>query len=62
MKNTALMFTGLDLKFLDLFDKNIVVFQLRIFYFRSLTIIRETLNNSRDFIIYLWRTLSKAFL
>ena len=56
------MFTGLDLKFLDLFDKNIVVFQLRIFYFRSLTIIRETLNNSRDFIIYLWRTLSKAFL
>ena len=55
------MSTRLDLTFPDLCDKNSVVFQLRIFYFRNLTI-GDLLNNSRDFIIQLRGTLSKIFL
>ena len=50
------MSTGLDLRSPDLRDKNRVVFQLHIFDLRKLTIIGDTLNNSRDFIIQLWGT------
>lgn len=42
----CLMYTGLDLKFSDLCNKNSVVFQLR-----KLNIIGDTLNNSKYFII-----------
>ena len=47
------MSTGFDLKFPDLCDKNSIVFQLGIFDLGKLTIIGDTLNNSKDFIIYL---------
>ena len=40
------MYTGLDLKFSDLCNKNSAVFQLR-----KLNIIGDTLNNSKYFII-----------
>ena len=54
------MSTWFDFKYPDLYDENSVVFQLSIFDFRKLTIIGDTLNNSRYFIVQLWRTLSKA--
>ena len=38
------------LRFSVLCDKNSAVFQLSIFDFKKLTIIGDTLNNSRDFI------------
>ena len=45
------------LRFSFLCDKNSAVFQLSIFDFKKLTIIGDTLNNSRDFITQLWETL-----
>ena len=56
------MSTRLDLTFPDLCDKNSAVFQLSIFHFRKLTIAGDLLNNSRDFIIQSWGTLSKTLL
>ena len=41
------MSTGFDLKFPDLCDKNSIVFQLGILDLGKLTIIGDTLNNSR---------------
>ena len=52
-KIPRLMSTVLDLRFPDLCDKNSVVFQLKIFDFRKLTIIGGTLNNSKEFVIHL---------
>ena len=51
LKIPHLMSTGLDLRFPDLCDKNRVAFQLRIVGLRKLTIIGDTFNNSKYFII-----------